>query len=91
MRECVCVCVFVLLTILWGQLVVGVLIDVVPADSDADAIQEGPVPLHVPLVCVDETLEDLPSTHTQEILLLCSHVTVIPLTEFIQRVCMIPM
>lgn len=46
-------------TVLWRELVVGVLIDVVPSDGDVDAVQERPVALHVPLVCVDQPLEDL--------------------------------
>lgn len=40
-------------TIFRGELVVGVLVDVVPPDGDIDAVGERPVPLHVPFVSID--------------------------------------
>lgn len=40
-------------TIFWRELIVGVLVDVVAPDGDIDAIEERPVPLHVPFVGKD--------------------------------------
>lgn len=41
------------LTIFRREFVIGVLVDVVPSDSDIDAVGERPVPLHVSFVSID--------------------------------------
>lgn len=46
-------------TVLRGQFVVRVLVDVVPPDGDVDAVEERAIPLYVPFISIDQPLEDL--------------------------------